>query len=272
MRTHVNLPGKYLKGSRECGPVLRHREASPSSCPPTPVSGAPNASLDPYQSRGSTACWSKSSIDLKQLCAIDHYILIRVAYDCKEHSVCCETWLCLCTLLCAQEPVTLVHQVPALSLALLRGKTKGWAGRNHFFSRDDFSTQHQKLSFWGFGVAEEERTGDKIDEWQIDGFHFTAEKKNKRCTSGFFFFNVSRVWQSYFWQIKMLACTFPCTSEQSGSFSNIVCVIHFLLCQLDKHWGKEARAMLYSGNHLHNLNDDVILSVLRSQIGRLQFF
>lgn len=41
---------------------------------------APNASLDPNQSRGSTTCWSKSSIDLKQLCAVEHYILIRVAW------------------------------------------------------------------------------------------------------------------------------------------------------------------------------------------------
>lgn len=53
------------------------------------------------------------------------------------------------------------------------------------FSRDDFSAQHQKLSFWGFRVAEEEKTSDKIDGWWIDGFQSSAEEKNRRCTSGF---------------------------------------------------------------------------------------
>lgn len=53
---------------------------SPLPPPLCPVSGALNASPDPNQSRGSTTCWSKSSIDLKQLCAVEHYILIRVAW------------------------------------------------------------------------------------------------------------------------------------------------------------------------------------------------
>ncbi|TNN84699.1 hypothetical protein EYF80_005114 [Liparis tanakae] len=52
-----------------------------SSSPPPlcPVSGAPNASPDPDRSRGSPTRRSKSSIDLQQFCAAEHYILIRVA-------------------------------------------------------------------------------------------------------------------------------------------------------------------------------------------------
>lgn len=36
-------------------------------------------------------------------------------------------------------------------------------------------------------MDEEERTGDKIDEWQIDGFHSSAEEKNKRDAHKVFF-------------------------------------------------------------------------------------
>lgn len=67
-----------------------------------------------------------------------------------------------------------------------------WEGKQRvelygiIFSRDDFSKQHQKLSFWGFGVAEEERMGDKIDEWQIDGFHSSTKEKNKKDAHVFF--------------------------------------------------------------------------------------
>lgn len=66
-------------------------------------------------------------------------------------------------------------------------ENKGLSQLESFFPVDDFSKQHQKLSFWGFGVAEEERTGDKIDEWQIDGFHSSAEEENKRDAHKVFF-------------------------------------------------------------------------------------
>lgn len=92
-----------------------------------------------------------------------------------------------------------------------------WEGKQRvepvgiIFSRDDFSKQHQKLSFWGFGVAKEERTGDKIDEWQIDGFHSSTEEKNERDAHKVFY--VSRVWESYLWLTMLLACTCLCTSD-----------------------------------------------------------
>lgn len=81
-----------------------------------------------------------------------------------------------------------------------------WEGKQRvepfgiIFSQDDFSKQHQKLSFWGCGVAEEERTGDKIDEWQIDGFHSSAVEKNKRDAhkASFFFL--------MFWELEKVTC------------------------------------------------------------------
>lgn len=69
-----------------------------------------------------------------------------------------------------------------------------WEGKQRvelvgiIFSQDDFSKRHQKLSFWGFEVAEEEGAGDKIDEWQIDGFHSSSEEKKTRKMHMRFFF------------------------------------------------------------------------------------
>lgn len=157
-----------------------------SRSPLSPVSGAPNASPDPYQSRGSTACWSKSSIDLKQLCAVDHYILIRVACDCKEHSVCCETWLCLCALLCAQEPTMLVHQVPALSLALLRGKTKGWAGWNNFFLGTIFQHSTKSFPFGVLGWLRRREQAIKLMNGRLMDFISLLRRKTRDAHQDFF--------------------------------------------------------------------------------------
>lgn len=117
-----------------------------------------------------------------------------------------------------------------------------WEGKQRvepvgiIFSRDDFSKQHQKLSFWGFGVDEEERTGDKIDEWQIDGFHSSAEEKNKRdAHKVVFFFHVSGVWESYLWQMEMPACTFPFTNVRSSRFLNSSCSRVFYVTEAVGH-------------------------------------
>lgn len=85
---YLEMISRTLGNVAKPTPRFWHWEAAP--CPPhtslhnppplSPVSGASNASPDPYQSTGSTTCWSKSSIDLKQLCAVEHYILIRVAW------------------------------------------------------------------------------------------------------------------------------------------------------------------------------------------------
>lgn len=107
-----------------------------------------------------------------------------------------------------------------------------WEGKQRvelfgiIFSRDDFSKQHQKLSFWGFGVAEEERMGDKIDEWQIDGFHSSTEEKNKKDAHMFFFcVVVLRVWESYLWRMRTLAMAFLCKSYDISSSSDGCCII-----------------------------------------------
>lgn len=103
-----------------------------------------------------------------------------------------------------------------------------WEGKQRvepvgiIFSRDDFSTQHQKLSFWAFGVAEEERTAIKLMNGRLMDFVPLLRRKTKDAHK-VFFFNVSRVWGSYFWQMETLACTFPCTSDHSSSFSNSSC-------------------------------------------------
>lgn len=138
-----------------------------------------------------------------------------------------------------------------------------WEGKQRvepvgiIFSRDDFSKQHQKLSFWGFGVDEEERTGDKIDEWQIDGFHSSAEEKNKRDAHKVFFFHVSGVWESYLWQMEMSACTFSFISMHSSRFVNTSCSRAFyVLSQSDKcQWQGDKVFFLLSVN----LNVDILL-------------
>lgn len=80
-------PSRHPSSDTEKQPLAHPPPSSASTpCPSTThhlcvlFLGPPNASPDPYQSRGSTTCWSKSSIDLKQLCAVEHYILIRVAW------------------------------------------------------------------------------------------------------------------------------------------------------------------------------------------------
>lgn len=78
-----------------------------------------------------------------------------------------------------------------LVACFIERENKGLSCLESFFSQDDFSKQHQELSFWGLGVAKEERMGDKIDEWQIDGFHSSAEEKNKRCTH----FRKKKLWK-----------------------------------------------------------------------------
>lgn len=77
---------------------------------------------------------------------------------------------------------------PGLVACFIERENKGLSRLESFFSWDNFSKQHQKLSFWGFGVAEEERTGNKIDEWQIDGFHSFIEEKNKKDVHRFFLY------------------------------------------------------------------------------------
>ncbi len=146
-----------------------------------------------------------------------------------------------------------------------------WEGKQRvepvgiIFSRDDFSKQHQKLSFWGFGVAEEERTGDKIDEWQIDGFHSSAEEKNKRDAHKVFFY-VSRVWESYLWQMEPLASTFPCTSDHSSGFSNSGCSSAFYWASWTNIRDRRTRKSSVC------LNADVLLYVQRSQKCRMKCF
>lgn len=83
----ANIPENGFRYSGECGsPDTEKQPPTPPEHPPlqpttfVSCSWAPNASPDPCQSRSSTTCWSKSSIDLKQLCAVEHYILIWVAW------------------------------------------------------------------------------------------------------------------------------------------------------------------------------------------------
>lgn len=83
--TYLEMISETQGNVAQSTPLFWHWEAALCSPPPPPpplrpVSGALNASPDPDQSIGSTTCWSKSSIDLKQLCAVEHYILIRVAW------------------------------------------------------------------------------------------------------------------------------------------------------------------------------------------------
>lgn len=83
-------------------------------------------SSSPSQSRGPPTCRSKSSIDLKQLCALKtFYSYLGGAVAVKNRLFAVKHGSAY-VLGCAREPpAPLVHQPSALSLALLRGKTKG---------------------------------------------------------------------------------------------------------------------------------------------------
>lgn len=90
--------------------------------------------------------------------------------SCEERSVCRETWLCFHARLHARRPRrSFINRRPCRSLYWEEKQRVEPVGIISF-SRDDFSAQHQKLSFWGFRVVEEEKTSDKTDGWWIDGF------------------------------------------------------------------------------------------------------
>lgn len=148
--------------------------------------GPPNASPDPNQSRGPPTCTSKSSIDPKQLCAVITLYSYLDGAAAVKNSLFAVKHGSAYVLGCAhgRPHCSYIKRPPCRSLY--------WEGKQRVelvgiisFSQDDFSGQHQKLPFWGFRVAEEEKTSDKIDGWRIDGFQSSAEEKNRRCTSGF---------------------------------------------------------------------------------------
>lgn len=120
--------------------------------PPTcsPLSGVPKYIPRSSQSRGPLTCWSKSSIDLKQLWAVRTLYSYLGGVAAVRKSVGHETWLCLCAWLRTQALTSLIHQPSALSLALLRGKTKGWAGWNNSFFSGWFFSATPKASLLGF--------------------------------------------------------------------------------------------------------------------------
>lgn len=115
------------------GPQMHPQTMARSGAPPTPTFARANQVLT----------WSS-------------YVLQNIIFlsgwrgGCKERSVCCETWLCLGARLHTRAPAPLVHQPSALSLALLRGKTKGWASWNNFFFSGRFFNTAPKAFLLGF--------------------------------------------------------------------------------------------------------------------------
>lgn len=75
-----------------------------------------------------------------------------------------------------------------LVACFIERENKGLSRLESFFLGTIFHNSTKSFPFGVFGVAEEEKTGDKIDEWQIDGFHSSTEEKNKRDAHTFFFF------------------------------------------------------------------------------------
>lgn len=81
------------------------------------------------------------------------------------------------------------HDARISSTGLVAGfierENKGLSRLESFFLRTIFQNSTKSFPFGVVGVAEEDRIGDKIDEWQIDGFHSSVEEKNKRDAQGF---------------------------------------------------------------------------------------
>lgn len=142
-----------------------------------------------------------------------------------------------------------------------------WEGKQRvepvgiIFSRDDFSTQHQKLSFWAFGVAEEERKAIKLMNGRLMDFVPLLRRKTKDAHKVFFFM---------FQEFEEV--TFDRWRRLLAHFHAQVIIVVVLIIVVVELFFYQASLTNVGDRRTVKLCIDIILSIQRSQKCRMRYY
>lgn len=132
-----------------------------------------------------------------------------------------------------------------LVACFIERENKGLSRLESFFLGTIFQNSTNSFPFGVLGWPRRRERAIKLMNGRLMDFIPPLRRKTREMHVTFFFLCVSRVWESYLWQMETLASTFPCTSDHSSSFSSRGCSSAFyLLSQLDKCRGQEDREII----------------------------
>lgn len=126
-----------------------------------------------------------------------------------------------------------------LVACFIERENKGLSWLESFFLRTIFQNSTKSFPFGVLGWSRRRERAIKLMNGRLMDFILPLRRKTREMHIRVFY--VSRVWESYLWQMETLACTFPCRSDHSGSFINSSCSGAIYLLSLFIYWVRDKR-------------------------------